>query len=70
MHKPGSDEPAGLYRLGDQMAVTPSFSGDGMSIALHTAFAAVETHLAGEDALAYHSAHAPGNRTADLATPG
>ena len=30
-----------VYRLGDQMAVIPSFSGDGMAIALHTAFAAV-----------------------------
>lgn len=30
----------GVLRLGDQMAVIPSFSGDGMAIALHTAFAA------------------------------
>ncbi len=36
-----------LYRLGDQMAVIPSFSGYGMSIALHTAFLAVECHLRG-----------------------
>ena len=27
----------GLWRLGDQAAVIPSFSGDGMSIALHSA---------------------------------
>jgi len=43
----------GLYRLGDQMAVIPSFSGYGMSIALHTAFLAVECHLRG-DASLYH----------------
>lgn len=43
----------GLYRLGDQMAVIPSFSGYGMSIALHTAFLAVECHLHG-DADLYH----------------
>ena len=43
----------GLYRLGDQMAVIPSFSGYGMSIALHTAFLAVECHLRG-DADLYH----------------
>ena len=43
----------GLYRLGDQMAVIPSFSGYGMSIALHTAFLAVECHLRG-DANLYH----------------
>jgi flavin-dependent dehydrogenase len=42
-----------LYRLGDQMAVIPSFSGYGMSIALHTAFLAVECHLRG-DADLYH----------------
>lgn len=43
----------GLYRLGDQMAVIPSFSGYGISIALHTAFLAVECHLGG-DANLYH----------------
>jgi len=49
---PSRDLP-GLYRLGDQMAVIPSFSGYGMSIALHTAFLAVECHLRG-DADLYH----------------
>jgi flavin-dependent dehydrogenase len=39
----GCDE--GLYRLGDQFAVTPSFTGDGMSIALHTAKLACESLL-------------------------
>jgi flavin-dependent dehydrogenase len=38
----------GLYRLGDQMAVIPSFSGYGMSIALYTAFLAVECYLCNE----------------------
>jgi len=37
----------GLWRLGDQAAVIPSFSGDGMSIALHSAALAAMTHLAG-----------------------
>jgi len=37
----------GPYRLGDQAAVIPSFSGDGMSIALHSAELAARTHLAG-----------------------
>jgi len=40
-------EPAdwpGLYRLGDQMGVIPSFCGDGISIALHSAFAAVRAY--------------------------
>jgi hypothetical protein len=43
----------GLYRLGDQMAVIPSFYGYGMSIALHTAFLAVEGYLH-RDADTYH----------------
>jgi flavin-dependent dehydrogenase len=34
-----------IYRLGDQFAVIPSFSGEGMSIALHTARLAVDSFL-------------------------
>lgn len=34
------DGQPGLYRLGDQVAVIPSFTGSGISIALHTAFLA------------------------------
>lgn len=34
----------GLWYLGDQAAVIPSFSGDGMSIALHTARVAAEVY--------------------------
>jgi flavin-dependent dehydrogenase len=37
----------GLWRLGDQAAVIPSFSGDGMSIALHSAALAATTCVAG-----------------------
>ncbi len=36
-----------LWRLGDQAAVIPSFSGDGMSIALHSARLASAYHLRG-----------------------
>ncbi len=39
-----------VLRLGDQMGVIPSFSGDGMAIALHTGFAAAGAR----DAAAYH----------------
>jgi flavin-dependent dehydrogenase len=38
----------GLYCIGDQAAVIPSFTGDGISIALHTARCAVAACLAGE----------------------
>ncbi len=40
----------GLYCVGDQAAVIPSFTGDGISIALHTARCAVAAYVAGEPA--------------------
>ncbi len=40
----------GLYCIGDQAAVIPSFTGDGISIALHTARCAVGAYLADETA--------------------
>lgn len=43
----------GIWRLGDQAAVIPSFTGDGMSIALHSGRLAAEMYLAGSDANAY-----------------
>ena len=38
----------GVWRIGDQAAVIPSFTGDGMAIALHSGALAVEMHLNGE----------------------
>jgi flavin-dependent dehydrogenase len=38
----------GLYCVGDQAAVIPSFTGDGISIALHTARCAVAAYFAEE----------------------
>ena len=40
----------GLYAIGDQAAVIPSFTGDGISIALHTARCAAAAYLAAEPA--------------------
>ena len=37
----------GLWRLGDQAAVIPSFAGDGLGIALHSARAAAAAYLDG-----------------------
>jgi flavin-dependent dehydrogenase len=54
VHAPGPADWPGLFRLGDQMGVIPSFCGDGISIALHSAFAAVAAHQ-GSDAQAYHA---------------
>jgi flavin-dependent dehydrogenase len=46
----------GIWYLGDQAAVIPSFSGDGMSIALHSAELAARTYLAGARADTYQRA--------------
>lgn len=43
-----AEEDRGLWCLGDQAAVIPSFTGDGMSIALHSAMLAAEMHAAGK----------------------
>jgi len=45
-----------LWRLGDQAAVIPSFTGDGMSIALHSASLAAQMFLAGKSAVDYIAA--------------
>lgn len=52
--KAAPGDPKGLYRLGDQMGVIPSFSGDGMAIALHTSVLAVSAYLK-EDFNTYHT---------------
>jgi len=46
-------ESGGVWRLGDQAATIPSFSGDGMSIALHSARRAARSYLRGESAEIY-----------------
>jgi menaquinone-9 beta-reductase len=38
-----------VFPLGDQLAVIPSFTGDGMAIALYSAIAAAQAILAGDD---------------------
>jgi len=47
-------QPCGLWRIGDQAAVIPSFTGDGMSIALHSAALATAMYLDGETPAQYH----------------
>ncbi|HZZ34550.1 MAG TPA: hypothetical protein VFE03_02400, partial [Caulobacteraceae bacterium] len=53
-HRPTPADPPGLFRLGDQAAVIPSFCGDGMAIALHSGRLAARMIAAGADAGAYH----------------
>jgi menaquinone-9 beta-reductase len=59
VHRARADEPPGLFRLGDQMAVIPSFAGDGLAIALETARLAARHALAdGLAGAAFHRAAA------------
>ena len=64
----------GLYCIGDQAAVIPSFTGDGISLALHTARCAVAAYLASEPAPLFQarlrSALLPQMRLAELAADG
>ncbi len=48
--------PAGLYRVGDQLSVIPSFTGDGVAMALLSGLAAAEAVLAGASAARFHAA--------------
>lgn len=43
----------GLWRVGDQAAVIPSFSGDGMAIALHSGVFAARRYASGQTAEAF-----------------
>ncbi len=55
IHSPHPAEPQGLFRLGDQAGVIPSFTGDGMAIALHSGCLAASTYLtAGQASSAFH----------------
>ena len=64
----------GLYCIGDQAAVIPSFTGDGISIALHTARRAAAAYLAAEPAQVFQpklrSAMLPQMRLAEAAADG
>ncbi len=62
-------QPYDLWCVGDQAAVIPSFTGDGMSIALHSAALATEMYLTGDSAEQYnHRLHAQLSRGMGLAT--
>jgi menaquinone-9 beta-reductase len=52
LHRPTGPEPC--WRLGDQAAVIPSFTGDGMSLALHSARLATSALLTGAGQAAYY----------------
>ena len=45
---------SGVWRVGDQAAVIPSFTGDGMAIAMHSGVMAAEMYLEGKSPQQYH----------------
>ncbi len=51
--QPVEADRAGVFRVGDQMGVTPSFTGDGLAIALGTAASAAAAWLECEPAAAH-----------------
>ena len=64
VHRAADAATGGVFRLGDQGAVIASFTGDGMSIALHSARLAARAVLAGAAPSAYHA-----RLRADVARP-
>ena len=61
--------PVGPWCVGDQAAVIPSFTGDGMAIALHSASLAAHMYLAGKSQEEYYrTLHAHMSRSMGLAT--
>lgn len=61
--------PSDAWRIGDQAAVIPSFTGDGMAIALHSAALAADCCLSGQTPEHYRRAlHAQLKRGMTLAT--
>jgi flavin-dependent dehydrogenase len=50
----GAGDEGAVYRVGDQVAVIPSFTGDGMAMALHSGAAAAGAILAGRPPAAFH----------------
>lgn len=54
VYNPPDNDADNIYRLGDQVGVIPSFSGDGMGIALHSGVLAASHYLDGSGAGRYH----------------
>jgi len=54
VHRPDLADPQGSFRLGDQMGVIPSFTGEGMSMALHSGHLAASMLLQGRASTDFH----------------
>lgn len=60
VHTPRRNDPSGLFRLGDQAAVIPSLTGDGIALALASGSLAARISLGGGDGYHYHQSLAAG----------
>lgn len=58
LHEPRRGEHPRLFRLGDQSAVIPSLTGDGVALALNSGMAAARSWLQGSTASRHHRQHA------------
>jgi len=54
-HRPTASLP-GLFRIGDQASVIPSFAGDGVAMALLSGLAVAEALGAGQESASFHAA--------------
>lgn len=54
LHRSRAADHDGLFRVGDQAAVIPSLTGDGVSIAMRSAVRAAEAWMGGAGATEYH----------------
>lgn len=54
VHRPDLADPQGFFRLGDQIGVIPSFTGEGMSMALHSGHLAASMLLQGRASTDFH----------------
>jgi flavin-dependent dehydrogenase len=54
VHQAGLRDPPGLFRLGDQVAVIPSLTGDGVALALASGILAARAWLLGHHGPDYH----------------
>jgi menaquinone-9 beta-reductase len=59
-----------VFPIGDQLGVVPSFTGDGMALALHTGWAAARAVLAGRPAADYQRDFVAGLRRQFLVARG
>jgi flavin-dependent dehydrogenase len=62
VHRPDPADACNVYRVGDQLAVIPSLTGDGMAMALRSGIEAAAAITQGIPPITYHAHHAAARR--------